>query len=90
MKANDVNFLDFLEHSPQFAIPIYQRKYDWEERECRQLWKDIMRVGRDNNIPSHFFGSIVFIKRDPYVVVDTNSKLQVIDGQQRLTTVLLT
>ena len=89
MKANDVNFLDFLEYSPQITIPIYQRKYDWEERECSQLWNDIMRVGHDSNIPSHFFGSIVIIKRDPFLVADTKSELQVIDGQQRLTTVLL-
>ena len=45
MKATEAKFLEFLKKSPQFIIPIYQRTYSWTERECRQLWDDIMRTG---------------------------------------------
>ena len=88
MKATEANFLGFLKKSPQFAIPIYQRTYSWTRRECRQLWDDILRTGREDDIPAHFTGSIVYIEKDLYHV-STHASLLVIDGQQRLTTVML-
>ena len=88
MKATETEFLDFLRKSPQFIIPIYQRTYSWTNRECRQLWDDILRVGKDNAISSHFVGSIVYIEKDPFQVTG-QSQLLVIDGQQRLTTLSL-
>ena len=62
MKATEAKFLDFLKKSPQFSIPIYQRTYSWTERECRQLWNDIIRTGKDKAISAHFVGSIVYIE----------------------------
>ncbi len=88
MKATEAKFLDFLKKSPQFVIPIYQRTYSWTERECRQLWEDIVRTGKDNDILAHFVGSIVYIERGLYQV-SSQPPLLVIDGQQRLTTVTL-
>ena len=88
MKATEAKFLDFLKKSPQFVIPIYQRTYSWTERECRQLWDDIIRTGRNDDISAHFFGSIVYIQKGLYHVID-QPPLLVIDGQQRLTTVTL-
>ena len=88
MKATEAKFLEFLKKSPQFVIPIYQRTYSWTERECRQLWDDILRTGSNDAIATHFVGSIVYIKRGIYQV-SSPSLLLVIDGQQRLTTVML-
>jgi uncharacterized protein with ParB-like and HNH nuclease domain/predicted transport protein len=88
MKASEAKLLDLLRKSPQFIIPIYQRTYSWTEAQCRQLWDDIMRAGRDEKIAAHFIGSIVYIQRDLYQV-STQTPLLVIDGQQRLTTVTL-
>ena len=88
MKANAANFLDFLRKSPQFVIPIYQRAYSWTRDECKQLWDDILRAGRSENVSSHFVGSIVYIEKGIYQVT-SQSQLLVIDGQQRLTTVSL-
>lgn len=88
MKATEANFLGFLKNSLQFVIPIYQRTYNWRERECRQLWGDILRTGSDQAIPSHFTGAIVYIDPGIYQVTRQPSLL-VIDGQQRLTTVML-
>ena len=88
MKATEAKLLDFLKKSPQFLIPIYQRTYSWGERECSQLWDDVLRAGRNDNISAHFVGSIVYVEKGLYQV-SSQSPLLVIDGQQRLTTVTL-
>lgn len=89
MKASETGLLGFLRKAEQFVIPIYQRTYSWTERECRQIWDDILRAGRNENIPAHFIGSIVYIEAGPHHHVSTRSQMLVIDGQQRLTTVIL-
>ncbi|CAG1000505.1 hypothetical protein METP2_03224 [Methanosarcinales archaeon] len=88
MKATEAKLLDFLKKSPQFVIPIYQRTYSWNEKECRQLWEDIMRTGRNDAVTAHFVGSIVYVEKGLYSV-SSQSPLLVIDGQQRLTTATL-
>ena len=88
MKATEAKLLEFLKKSPQFVIPIYQRTYSWGERECRQLWDDILRTGRNDMVSAHFVGSIVYVEKGLYSV-SSQSPLLVIDGQQRLTTVTL-
>ncbi|MFA6147983.1 MAG: DUF262 domain-containing protein [bacterium] len=88
MKATEAKFLEFLKKSPQFVIPIYQRTYSWSERECQQLWDDILRTGRNDAVSAHFVGSIVYVEKGLYSV-SSQSPLLVIDGQQRLTTVTL-
>jgi uncharacterized protein with ParB-like and HNH nuclease domain/predicted transport protein len=88
MKAVEANLLSFLKRSPQFVIPIYQRTYSWTEKECRQLWDDIVRTGRNDAVSAHFVGSIVYVEKGQYSI-SSLSPLLVIDGQQRLTTVAL-
>lgn len=88
MKATEAKLLTFLQKSPQFVIPIYQRTYSWTEKECRQLWEDILRAGRDPAISVHFIGSIVYIE-EGLSQVSLQAPLLVIDGQQRLTTMSL-
>lgn len=88
LKATEANLLEFLKKSPQFVIPIYQRTYSWTEKECEQLWEDILRTGRNDNVPAHFIGSIVYVEKSLYHIT-TLTPLLVIDGQQRLTTVTL-
>lgn len=67
----------------QFVIPVYQRNYDWETENCKQLYDDLIKVIR-NGRKSHFFGSIVSVHND-----GSFNEFLVIDGQQRLTTVSL-
>ena len=88
MKATEAKFLEFLKKSPQFVIPIYQRTYSWTDRECRQLWDDILRTGDNDAITAHFVGSIVYIEKGLYHV-SSQLPMLVIDGQQRLTTLTL-
>lgn len=58
------------------------------QRECHQLWRDIIRAGEDDNVNAHFIGSIVYIEKGIYQVT-SQSPILVIDGQQRLTTISL-
>lgn len=88
MKASEAMLLTLLKKSAQFIIPIYQRNYSWTEKECRQLWDDIIRAGNNKNISVHFMGSIVYIEAGLNQATH-QAPLLVIDGQQRLTTVTL-
>jgi uncharacterized protein with ParB-like and HNH nuclease domain/predicted transport protein len=85
VKATEANLLKFLRKSPQFVIPIYQRNYSWTGDQCRQLWADLMRAGRNEKVQAHFIGSIVYVERG-LSSVTSQEALLVIDGQQRLTT----
>ena len=79
----------FSDKKSDFLIPDYQRPYAWEEGQCQTLWDDIFTFAfPDNNSDKfdsneeYFLGSIVTFEND-------NNKKEVIDGQQRLTTLML-
>lgn len=88
MKATETNFLNFLRKPAQFIIPIYQRTYSWKPEQCEQLWEDIIHAATDETISGHFVGSIVYIEEGlhPHSSIP---RLLVIDGQQRLATLIL-
>lgn len=88
MIAREAKMLEFMRKARQFVIPIYQRNYSWEKDECRQLWDDIMRAGKNDAISGHFVGSIVYVEKR-LSGITTWSPYLVIDGQQRLTTISL-
>ena len=79
----------FQNKKADFLIPDYQRPYAWGENECRTLWDDIFsfaipdegRTEFDSN-SEYFLGPIVTFKNE-------DDKMEVIDGQQRLTTLML-
>ncbi|WP_214019426.1 DUF262 domain-containing protein [Methanoculleus sp.] len=76
----DVQELIGLDTNVSFTIPKYQRHYIWEPKRWKRLFNDI------KSNPSHFLGTILCINRgtDSHWPV-----LEVIDGQQRLTTISL-
>lgn len=88
MKATEARLSEVIRKAPQFVIPIYQRTYSWTESECRKLWDDVVRVGHDERISVHFLGSVVYVEDGVSNQTD-RAPLLVIDGQQRLTTVML-
>lgn len=88
MKAKEAKLLVLLNTAPQFVIPIYQRTYSWTEKECRQLWDDVVRCGSSDKIAVHFVGSIVYVESGLSQATH-RTPLLVIDGQQRLTTASL-
>jgi uncharacterized protein with ParB-like and HNH nuclease domain/predicted transport protein len=87
MQARDVFLTQLIQGPKQFLIPIFQRTYRWKEANCTQLFQDILRAGQSPNIQSHFIGSTVLIPSESTTA--SIPQWQVIDGQQRLTTVTL-
>ena len=79
----------FQDRKSDFLIPDYQRPYAWNEEKCETLWEDLFSFAFPNNNieefdedDEYFLGPIVTYQND-------NKKLEVIDGQQRLTTLML-
>lgn len=80
----------FSDKKSDFLIPDYQRPYAWEETECQQLWDDIFEFAFpgedyskfDDDNDEYFLGPIVTFK-------NKQGKQEIIDGQQRLTTLML-
>ena len=80
----------FSEKKTDFLIPDYQRPYAWGEKECQTLWDDLFlfafpdddcdKFNSDND--EYFLGPIVTFMND-------DGKKEIIDGQQRLTTLML-
>ena len=66
-----------------FIIPLYQRKYAWQQKHCVRLFEDLKKIHHED-IHSHFFGSIVSVKANEH-----EDDLLIIDGQQRITTLSL-
>ena len=88
MKASEANLLRFLDGKKQFQVPIFQRQYSWKKENCEQLWDDVLRVGENDDTPSHFLGSIVSMQHSIHHTSGV-VQLHLIDGQQRLTTLAL-
>lgn len=69
--------------SKTFIIPDFQRPYKWDEEKCETLWNDIVNFyENDPDNTDYFLGTIVTAE-------DKNKNLEVIDGQQRLTSFFL-
>ena len=87
MKAGEVKLSELLFSKLQFRVPLFQRTYDWKLEQWEQLWDDILAIYEMEERRSHFIGAIVTQQLDgapervkPYLLID---------GQQRLTTVLV-
>lgn len=84
--TNDANNLteisidNLFNENVQYVIPIYQRNYAWSDAERAQLLEDMLDVV--NTEKEYFLGSLVVYERDDAVY-------EVIDGQQRLTTLFI-
>jgi uncharacterized protein with ParB-like and HNH nuclease domain len=61
MKVTEAKLLQILGAVSQFIIPIFQRTTSWTQKECQQLWTDILRAGSTEEIGVHFIGSVVHI-----------------------------
>lgn len=85
MNGNAQKLIKYMDGaSKRFIIPVYQRNYDWQMENCKQLFDDLVKVIKQGR-KSHFFGSIVSVQDES----GTMEEFLIIDGQQRLTTVSL-
>lgn len=91
LKPEPLNIREFLSEG-KYVIPIYQRNYDWGEREALQLLEDISDYAQKNKEqkkkqkqPYYIGSAVVFLR----TAVHGETYFETIDGQQRLTTLTI-
>ena len=74
-----------------FYIPDYQRAYSWGSRQRIDLFEDIERIFQNGARESHFMATIVCLRRETKFPIGTDvfDRLDIVDGQQRMTTIVL-
>ena len=78
----------FSDKKSDFLIPDYQRPYAWGEVECQTLWDDIFTFAFPDDDCDKFKEDDEYFL-GPIVTYKNNKKQEIIDGQQRLTTLML-
>lgn len=79
----------FQDKKADFLIPDYQRPYAWGENECQTLWDDIFAFAIPNNNSEAFDSNSEYFLGPIVTFVNEDKKQEIIDGQQRLTTLML-
>ena len=91
LNIDQKSVFDLFNHKKtNFLIPDYQRPYAWGEIECQTLWDDLFLFSFpddncdkfDSDSDEYFLGPIVTFKNE-------KGQMEIIDGQQRLTTLML-
>lgn len=87
MQSEDIILLSIKElfSGDRYLIPIYQRNYDWGEKEAMQLIQDIADFASSKVDKKYYIGSLVVFVR----IKDGQEYFETIDGQQRLTTLTI-
>lgn len=83
---NETSFGEMLSNNRQFAIPPFQRPYSWKKKNFDQLFDDLVGMSEGQE-DVHFMGAIIMDRR-PGGTTDLDT-YEVIDGQQRITTIYL-
>ncbi|MEU9097420.1 DUF262 domain-containing protein [Streptomyces sp. NPDC048361] len=91
MRAQEITFLKLVQGDKQFQVPLYQRTYSWREEQLQRLWEDIgelvdQHLSGESAAP-HFLGSVVLAPGQ--MQAGGVQRWLVVDGQQRLTTLML-
>ena len=92
MIINRQTVKDFVEGGKQYIIPQYQRHYSWDKKKWEKLFRDVLDLHQPSGqskskLAEHFLGAIVSVPlgQSPSGI----ARFQVVDGQQRLTTIML-
>ena len=88
MNGSLVSLSDMLLGNRLFDIPVYQRSYAWETKNLEDLWEDLYYL---DETKQHFFGTTLLKDSQNTTQAGTTTfrRFDVIDGQQRLTTILI-
>jgi Protein of unknown function DUF262/Protein of unknown function (DUF1524) len=73
-----------------FRIPEYQRAYSWTKHQRKDLFDDIQKIYAKCPDAGHFMAAVVCLQRNKQILgTDEFHVLEVVDGQQRLTTLII-
>lgn len=90
MDVYERRVVEVLSDSRRFVVPIFQRQYQWREDLLTPFWEDVLAKAEEalDREPrfSHYMGALILAPGSDGFVVGTTARIQVIDGQQRLTT----
>jgi uncharacterized protein with ParB-like and HNH nuclease domain len=81
MEAKESKIIDILTENKKYIVPSYQRPYSWDKSNTEQLIEDIYNSFCQEN-EEYFIGTLICIHRGEYTY-------EIVDGQQRLTTLSL-
>ena len=87
MRADGVRFRELLDHPIQYCVPLFQRPYSWEDKHWQQLWTDLEELYENGDGGTHFIGAVVTLPLTDSP--EGASTFMLIDGQQRLTTLMV-
>ncbi len=87
MQAAETKLERILEGKRQFLVPHFQRPYSWREKQWAELWRDLLDLVESPGAEPHFLGS--FVSAPARSIPEGLEKRLLIDGQQRLTTLVL-
>lgn len=90
MHTTDHSVEEVLKEARRFIVPLYQRKYQWDEERLNPFWEDVeakaSEVLNDESKFEHYMGALILSPVDIGSGIGRTPILQVVDGQQRLTT----
>jgi hypothetical protein len=90
MDAKDHPVISVLGDQRRFVVPIYQRQYSWGEARLKPFWDDVVSKAEEalEGKPkfSHYMGALILAPGGDGFTIGATPRVQVVDGQQRLTT----
>lgn len=90
MDAKDHLVISVLGDQRRFVVPIYQRQYSWREQRLEPFWDDVVAKAEEalEGKPkfSHYMGALILAPGGDGFTIGATPRVQVVDGQQRLTT----
>jgi uncharacterized protein with ParB-like and HNH nuclease domain len=84
LSAEQKNITKIFSDSAKYFIPPYQRPYSWEKDECSEFFDDLVNAYHKDKEEGYFLGNIILVNG-----IDKKDVYEVIDGQQRLSTITL-
>lgn len=90
MQADDYRIETILAESRRFMVPLYQRKYQWGDERLVPFWEDVEAKAAEvldgTNKFQHYLGALILSPLSGETQIGVTPRVQVVDGQQRLTT----
>ena len=90
MQADDHAVEEILAEGRRFMVPLYQRKYQWHDAQLVPFWEDVeakaIEILEGKSKFQHYMGALILAPIGEAAQIGVTPRVQVVDGQQRLTT----
>lgn len=90
MQADDHAVEEILAEGRRFMVPLYQRKYQWHDAQIIPFWEDVeakaVEVLEGESRFQHYMGALILAPIGELAKISITPRVQIVDGQQRLTT----